>query len=160
MILYHFTALEYLEPILAEGLTKGDVPMSQTEGRNAVWFTTDPNPEGHGLSDGRPMTEAERSAYSRAFGVMPPPGARFPDKRRVRIQVVIPSTDRALKAWIPWARKRLDPQWMATLTRLGGGQAKAKTWFICERAIQLSEFRSVEVRGEDGAFYPSKENAA
>ena len=72
MILYHFTAAEYLESILKDGLNRGDVPLSPTEGVNGVWLTTDPNTEGHGLTDGGPLTAREHSAYALAFGREPP----------------------------------------------------------------------------------------
>ena len=66
LIFYHYTAAEYLERIMREGLTKGDVPMSnsgkyQAEGVNAVWFTTSGSAAGHGLSDARYATEEECS---------------------------------------------------------------------------------------------------
>jgi hypothetical protein len=48
MMLYHFTALEYLDAIKAEGLTKGEVPVSATDLLNAVWLTSDPSPRGTG----------------------------------------------------------------------------------------------------------------
>jgi hypothetical protein len=35
MILYHFTGLEYLDAIMEDGLSKGDVPTSATEGKPA-----------------------------------------------------------------------------------------------------------------------------
>jgi hypothetical protein len=36
MLLYHFTATQYLDRIKAEGITKGELPVSQTEVRNAL----------------------------------------------------------------------------------------------------------------------------
>ncbi len=50
MILYHYTAREYLERIRREGLTTGEVPLSPSHILNGVWFTTDPDPGGHGLT--------------------------------------------------------------------------------------------------------------
>src|SRR5260221_442355 len=105
MILYHFTCSEYMEFILRDGLNRGDVPtrpcapLSET---NAVWFTTDPQPEGHGLGEPHVLTEEERQDHFRAFGEMPPPGARIPDKKAIRITVVIPSSDRRLVRWSKW----------------------------------------------------------
>ena len=55
MILYHFTAVEYLDAIMKEGLSRGDVPTSAAAGRNGVWLTTDPDSGGHGLSDGEQL---------------------------------------------------------------------------------------------------------
>ena len=68
MLLYHFTAPEYIEQIKAEGLTRGDVPTSSTEGINAVWLTSDRSPDGHGLSDGQVLTDQERDIMERLKG--------------------------------------------------------------------------------------------
>lgn len=152
MILYHFTALEYLDAILTEGLTKGDVPLSQTQGENAVWFTSDMAPEGHGLTDGHVLTIEEREAYRRSFGKVLSEGARFPDKRRVRIEVVIPSSDRALKPWLPWARKRLSQDWLTALSATGGGKVKTRTWFIYRGSVPPTSFRTVTVRDAAGVY--------
>jgi hypothetical protein len=80
MILYHFTGLEYLDAIMEDGLSKGDVPTSATEGKTGVWFITDRKPRGHGLG-------AEMDL---------PNGGRIANKRAVRITVAIPSSDRKL----------------------------------------------------------------
>jgi RNA:NAD 2'-phosphotransferase (TPT1/KptA family) len=37
MILYHFTGLEFLDAIMEDGLSKGDVPTSATEGLAVIW---------------------------------------------------------------------------------------------------------------------------
>lgn len=54
MILYHYTYREALSSILKQGLNRGEVPLSQhaADCLNAVWFTTDGTPNGHGLTDG------------------------------------------------------------------------------------------------------------
>lgn len=65
MILYHFTALELLDKIKAEGLSKGEVPITARRTTNAVWFTTDSNSDGHGLSDDRALSRDERSCCHR-----------------------------------------------------------------------------------------------
>ena len=124
LIFYHYTAAEYLEAILRDGLTQGDIPMSatatyQAEGVNAVWFTTSGNAAGHGLSDTRHATKEE----CRLLGV--PLGARFLDKRAVRITVKMPKDK--LKHWPTYARKRLDPRFYAGLSAAGGGERSAKT---------------------------------
>ena len=64
MIFYHYTAREYLAAILRDGMTKGDVPLSnaatyQAEGVNAVWFTTSAIAAGHGLGEARFATQEE-----------------------------------------------------------------------------------------------------
>lgn len=149
MILYHYTAREYLDAILREGLTKGDVPLSNTatyqaEGVNAVWFTTSDNAAGHGLGEARFATEEE----CRLLGV--PIGARFPDKRAVRITVKIPKDK--LKHWPSYARKRIEPRLYKTLADIGGGERVAKTWYISTQPIPPEMFAAIEVRGADGIW--------
>ena len=62
MELYHFTALDYLPAIAREGLTTGEVPVSATDLQNGVWLTTQQSPNGHGLSDGRLLTDWDKRA--------------------------------------------------------------------------------------------------
>lgn len=145
MILYHHTAEEHLDQILREGLTKGDVPTSQTEGVNGVWFTTSASPEGHGLLGGRLMSDDEREFYRRLRGFLPPPGARYPNKKAVRITVMIPSTDRRLVPWSKWGRKHCEPQFFKALNECG---PMHKSWFIYFGAIDPSRFTSVHVSGK------------
>lgn len=77
MLLYHYTATEYLDSILKDGLTRGEVPISPTEVLSGVWLTGDISPRGHGLTDGRPLTDREKAF----FGIATRKPARFPDKR-------------------------------------------------------------------------------
>jgi hypothetical protein len=153
MILYHHTADEYLKSILMNGLSRGDVPLTQTTGSNAVWLTIDPDPSGHGLTDGRLLSLDERAVMKRNTGQEPRPGAFYPNKRRIRIKTIIPSSDRLLKPWLPWARKRLKPDWLGILTDTGGGKAKAKTWYIYQGVIPPDKFVAVERRDESGTYY-------
>lgn len=124
MLLYHYTAKEYLPLILAEGLTRGDVPTSPTEGMNAVWLTSDSAADGHGLTDGRELTDREKQMA----GIAPTQSARFPNKRAIRLQVRIPQGDRNLMVWSKWARKRLNPDWYRILDEAGGG--KSQSWYL------------------------------
>ena len=68
MILYHFTAEEYLDSILSAGLTRGEVPLSATDVLNAVWLTSDRNPSGHGLTNGGVLSAEERRAFLKIHG--------------------------------------------------------------------------------------------
>lgn len=143
MILYHYTAREYLTDILAEGLMKGDVPTSPTESLNAVWLTSDPNPNGHGLSRGGIPTLAERVAWEQWTGERMSDDARFPNKRAVRITVRIPSNDRKLAPWLKWSRRRLDPAWLKDLHSAAGGGRQPRTWYLYFGIIPPSAFQSV-----------------
>jgi hypothetical protein len=144
MILYHFTALEHLESIRAQGLTRGLLPLSPDNVRNAVWLTSDKESAGHGLADGEPMP----AAFLRHHNL--PANLTFYDKRAIRITVVWPSDN--VTPWLPWARKRLDPAWLEILNKEGGGLTKAKTWFISFSPIPPSAFRSIEILHESCGF--------
>ncbi len=142
MLLYHFTAPEYIEQIKAEGLTRGDVPTSPTEGINAVWLTRDRSPDGHGLSDGHVLTDQERDIMETIKGQRLSENVRFPNKRAYRIAIKIPRGDRALVFWPKWARKKLDADWYAALSRAGG--RKDRTWYLYFGTIPPDWFTSID----------------
>jgi hypothetical protein len=139
MILYHFTAREYLRDIMSGGIWKGEVALNPTELRNAVWLTSDKSPDAHGLTDGRPLTPQEKAL----LGLPLDADARFPNKRAVRITVKVPASDRRLVRWRDWAGKRVEPSWLATLERSGGGAAKARTWFLYHGTIPAAWFTEI-----------------
>jgi hypothetical protein len=146
MILYHFTCREYMDSIFRDGLNRGDVPiqlvgpLSET---NAVWLTTQQQPNGCGLSNAaHVLTEAERQAYQKMLGVLPPEGTRFPDKSTVRIKVMIPSTDRRLKRWLTFGRKHCEPGLYEAFVR-ADGQAH-KSWWIYFGIISPDQFQAVD----------------
>lgn len=149
MLLYHFTAEEFLESILANGLNRGELPLSATEVENAVNLTSDPNPEGHGLSEARPLNNAE-IAFFRRTGQYLPEGAMFPNKRAVRITVKMPRS--AVKQWLPWARKKLSRSWLNTMIDAGGGPRKAKTWWFSRNPIPPEHFVAVEKSDGQGGW--------
>ena len=126
MILYHFTGLEYLDAIMEDGLSKGDLPTSATEGKTGVWFTTDQDSAGHGLGVEMDL----------------PNGCRVANKRAVRITVSIPSSDRKLVPWMKWGRKNCNPDMFDRLNRSGGG--KCKSWYIYFSAVKPDQFSNIE----------------
>ena len=151
MLLYHFTASEYLDSIMAEGLTRGEVPLSATNFMNAVNLTSSPDSAGHGLSDSREFTPEERDWARRMNdGRLPDGPLRFLNKKAVRITVKIPRDDRNLVAWPKWARKHLAADWYATLNKAAGG--KANTWFLYWGVIPPTWFVKVEKRRETGEW--------
>ena len=146
MILYHFTAKEYLGAILQEGLTKGEIPLGlrAEDCLNGVWFTTSPDPGGHGLSDGHDLTAKECTI----FGV--PLGSRFPDKRAVRITVKMRISK--LTHWPSYGKRRMTPEHYAALSDTGGGEKCARTWYISFRPIAPDQLEKVEARNDDGSW--------
>ncbi|MCL4069325.1 hypothetical protein M3484_22460 [Pseudomonas sp. GX19020] len=145
MILHHYTALEYLPKIMAEGLTRGEVPMTRTFCLNAVWFTTQTSPLGHELTDGRPLTLQEKAL----LGLPPDSPHRFPNKRAVRITVDLPPD--AVTEWIPWARGRIDREWLRVVNKSGGGMVKARSWYMSFNPISPDLFLSVDMLTESSA---------
>ena len=137
MLLYHFTAREWIASIMAEGLTKGQVPVTPTSSLNAVWLTDDKNASGHGLTDGYVLSPEQCVR----MGVPSNQGFRFPNKRAIRITVVIPRGDRALVSWTSWGRKRLTADWYATLDSVGGN--KSRSWFLYWEIIPPEWIREV-----------------
>jgi hypothetical protein len=103
MILYHFTCVEYLESIRRDGLNRGDVP-TRFKGplyeTNAVWFTTEPQPEGHGLSEAQTLTEEDRTRHFEIFGVLPSPsGERSDDDYDVRADGMLAKLNPEILSW-------------------------------------------------------------
>jgi len=147
MLLYHFTCVEHLAAILRDGLSRGEVPFSPTLVGNAVNLTSDSLPEGNGVFQGGLLTEQEGAKVTELNGVELPVGARWPDKTAVRITVKIPSSDRNLIKWEPFARQRLEPEWIAALHE---GQ-KPGGWWLYFGTIPPSSF--TEVCGRQGNGY-------
>ena len=146
MLLYHFTSRDLVRSIRQNGLSRGVVHLSAKEQANAVWLTTDPGPNGHGLEWGGDfMSDLDRREAGFWSGKIPPVGARFPKEGSVRITVDLPTGDRDLHEWLPWARRRLTQDWLAHLHPVAGGNLKkAKTWRLYFGVIPASAFVAVD----------------
>jgi hypothetical protein len=145
MLLYHFTAIEFLDSILEKGLNRGEVAAKgYGDPVNAVWLTTDPKPVGRGLTEARLLTDEERDTIYRVRGTVVPPGARFANKRAIRITVKLSSTDTFLKLWDRWSAKRIERSWLDRLNRGGGSPREHRAWWLCFRTIEPHEFVAVE----------------
>ena len=145
MIFYHYTSREHLAAIMRTSLSRGDVPLTPFgEGLNGVWLTTDPTEQGHGLSENRELTDSEREAYLRWKGVSIPEGARFQNRREVRIKIKLPINHINLKRWFTWSASRVDPIFREMLIQSGGGKSKAKTWYVYFGSVEPYEFLTVE----------------
>lgn len=153
MILYHYTAEACLEPILATGLSLGEAPLSNFKVVNAVNLTSDRSPFGHGLDmGGKPMTEGHVDAYYRMFGTRFPVGTLFPNKRQLRLNVSVPSSDRNLKRWRSWSRKHCEPGYPEHLESVAGQQGrKAKSWWLYFGVIPPSQIVAIEQLDADGS---------
>jgi hypothetical protein len=142
MILYHFTAVERIDAIMKEGLTRGDVPTSTRGGRNGVWLTSDPEPVGHGVDEAAEMTEEDRNFVLEWRGILPPKGTKWQNKRAVRITVVVPTTDRKLVKWTTWGRRHCEQGMYECLLKAGG--SKYDTWYVYFGIVEPSKFRAVD----------------
>ena len=107
---------------------------------NAVWFTTEPQPEGHGLGEAGTFTEEMRRVHFEKFGILPPEGSRFANKKAVRITVVIPSSDRRLVRWLTWGHKHCEPGFYDALAK--GNHHK--TWWLYFGIVAPDQFRAID----------------
>jgi hypothetical protein len=153
-VLYHFTARELLPIIMREGLRLGDVPTGMFSGENAVWLTTLPNPSGHGLGSARELTDEDREYHRQWRGVLPPRGARYPDKRAVRITITSLPEPRWLLRWSCWGPQHCVPGFYESLVRAGG--EKHRSWYIYRGVIPPASFAAVEFRNGDGQYAPNE----
>jgi hypothetical protein len=140
MIFYHYTAREHLPSIAREGLSKGEVAVTPTLLANAVWLTTDPDPAGHGLSDARELTPAEKWAA----GIPLHRKVSCIDKRAIAFRTVIPSSDRKLVHWPKWARKRLEAWWYEGLHEAGG--RKSDAWWLYWGTIPAEALEGTDLK--------------
>lgn len=143
MILYHFTSREHWATIEREGLSKGEAPIAADRWENAVNLTTDPSPKGHGLSKGEEISPAIIAAAIRQHG-RAPTNTHWPDKTAVRITTKIRSNNPKLKRWLPWARKRCEPDYLDRLHLAAGQKSKHKTWWLYFGTIPPADFVRVD----------------
>lgn len=117
---YHFTAKDRLEMIEKVGIMYGDVPTSMSEGFNAVWLTTDPNP----------------GTQNWAMGDY---------KRAVRLTVYIPNDEYSnLWKWVEMAnRLDVDKGWREILNVTGGGGED--DWYVYLGVVDPDWIEKVEM---------------
>ncbi|MGA1852636.1 hypothetical protein VH570_17525 [Sphingobium sp. HT1-2] len=144
MLLYHYTSASRIASIYESGLNKGEVPLTQNTALNGVWLTTDSSPSGHGLGEARLFTEAERLSVFQRTGMMPPQDQHWDNKREVRITIKLPSNNPNLSRWSKWGRKNLERNWYDALSVAGGGEQKAKTWWVYWGVITPDMFVAVD----------------
>ena len=150
MKLYHYTHEDALPSILAEGLTKGDVPLSPKQGTNAVWFTTSISPDGHGILKGGSFVVDEKEAL--IYGVPAGTVVHYADKQKIRIQVGFQTSKTpGLYKWLDFAKAaKIDRSWLKTLHKVAGDDPKPNTWWLWFAPMPPEYFQAVEVRSPDG----------
>ena len=120
MAFYHFTRPGYVESILAEGINRGEVPLSPTNIYNAAWLTDDPNPR--------------RQQW--IYGT---------DKGAVRLTVELPDgeADPLLETWMGLAeRMGVEDWWMEALNSAGGHSQER--WYVYDGVIDPEWITKVE----------------
>ncbi|MGH6882740.1 MAG: hypothetical protein ACREFM_17605 [Hypericibacter sp.] len=146
MLLYHFTHKDALAGIMAEGLWRGEVPLTEREVLTAVNLTTSPTPQGMGVQ----IEDKEvDTVVLKAKGLLPqdaPPTIIFKAKTDIRIAVRVESRDRNLVQWRRFARKRLEPRWRETLEKGN----RPETWWLYFGTILPDRFAMVALRTAAG----------
>jgi hypothetical protein len=105
MELYHFTSSAHLRGIHKFGLTVGDVvtDIERLDGRIAVWLTSSPSADGHGL------------------------GGSAVDKTEFRLTVEVPEDERLVR-WVDWALGNATELTRRRLVAAGGHSSE--TWYL------------------------------
>lgn len=119
--LYHFTSQHHLAAILETGgLRRGDVPTAETTGFNAVWLTSSHNGACQLWAD---------SPFDRTL---------------VRMKVICPGNDPALRHWPALAQELgVTTRWQAILAETGGNPEE---WFVYMGEVPLSMVESIDFR--------------
>ena len=121
MAYYHFTRPGYVESILAEGINRGEVPLSPTNIYNAAWLTADPNPR------------RQQWIYGTAQGAV-----------RMTIELPDGEADPLLDTWMGLAeRMGVEDWWMEALNSAGGHSQER--WYVYDGVIDPEWITKVEM---------------
>ncbi len=167
---YHFTCRPNLDSILSQGfINLGKIP--NEPGKNeivqAVCLTTDPSPDGHGLPDGREISELESSFFS-AFYKNSISGKLYSvDHTKFRIEISLNLNDVNLvkfdsyhgeelvqaaevTAYFPTTHTKLirDNEWAKVDSMLNEQPAKRKsaTWWYYLAPIPVAKIQAISFR--------------
>lgn len=160
MLLYHFTSHPSVPGIMLEGLMRGEAPLADDRWVKAINLTTDRDPSGHGLDHGGHIwTQEDSLKIFMSTGQWIEPGTININKRAIRLTVRLSSTDQKLKDWLPWARKRLAPEYLERLVAAAGGSMKkAKTWKLYFGIVPPSAIVGIDIL-EPSACQPGSKRA-
>ncbi len=154
MILYHFTALEFLEGILREGLRTGDVPTAPTASTNAVWLTAARRPKEHYPASNCVPSDQQTMDQERLSRTIPLLRGRPADMHAVRIAVKIARSDRNLVYWPQWAHTQLSPEWRNSLRHPSrGGKSPERNWWLYFGVIKPKRFRGIELLSDFNSLH-------
>jgi hypothetical protein len=138
MILYHFTSMLHLVPIMDDGYLKTTEtnldPRIEHHGPDAVWFIDTP----------------ELGEYDHGLNAALPGEVR-PDKTAVRFTIEVP--DNWVVQWLPWAEAQgINPHWLEVLVRDSGGREGASHWMCVFRKVPMDRWLNIETRQPDGSW--------
>jgi hypothetical protein len=179
MELFHFTHQPGLKGILnlREVLASAAAlpsNMARIEGYG-VHLTSDPRPDGHGLPDGRVISDGQSTLFG--YKVRDGNQARCLDHRMFRLRILIPAGDQNLEAFaalpgmnpefefaadvaahIPVraddeAQHDLELVRVAKKLRAQPELRKSGTWWIYRRNLPLDFVTHVAYRNEDGSYH-------
>jgi hypothetical protein len=178
MELFHFTHHIGLTGILDRRellASAAALPQGGVMSKYGVHLTSDPRPDGHGLPDGRVISDGQ----SRRFGYKAEHGnqARCLDHRLFRLRILIPAGDQNLEAFTALPGMRPDFALAADITAhipvrpddeveynlefkriteklLAQPELrKSGTWWIYRRNLPLDLVTHVGYRREDGSYH-------
>jgi hypothetical protein len=119
--LFHYTSLHSLPPILREGISRGEVPLSPSKVLQGPTLTT--------------SLSATVQHWREGSGI---------DKAKVRLSVRIPDDDERLEAWRDVCRRYQVPKWWQ---RALDSRGQGKFWFVFWGTVLPAWITAVEVRG-------------
>lgn len=173
MKLYHYTSVTLGEAILSDSISQGHLTHANGEISHGVaWFTTDPNPAGHGLLRGDEVfTRSQRAHQERVTG-RPLRNNVALDKTAIRIAVdVDPATNPRLMSFMDYAKKYESKDWakvmgLSAIVDLGKltakdikklirtASTKETTWWVSFGPVTAEHFVGVDFNTGGGKFVP------
>lgn len=175
MLFYHYTCRRNIEGIFSDGiLRKGSVAINEllVDKFKAVNLTTDSSPEGHGLPDGREISNEEAVIFG---GYSENEGKKFcADHTKYRIEIELPVsqylvaakqfhqsqplvlTALELKGYFPTKQDLTDAELLLSQVGIANGSiiGKSDTWWYYFNEIPVRAFTCVSVRDPLGQFWP------
>ncbi|RYG93474.1 MAG: hypothetical protein EON58_18240 [Alphaproteobacteria bacterium] len=109
--LFHYTATSMGEAILSSSISRGHLKHADGSIRqDLVWFTTDPEPDRHGLTLGTEKLSAQAIAWQERLAQAPLRNARTLNKTEMRLTVDFEESNPWLMSFVEYANRRNEPK--------------------------------------------------
>lgn len=173
MRLYHYTSAALADSILLSGLSQGHMNTPDGVLKPVVWLTSDPQPEGHGLTDGTETLSDRNMVHVKNVTGQRPKNRRTSDKMKVRLTFEIPAEEMPqLQKFTEYCDRYPEGKLFAKLTGLScyvdtasidtkrlktllkSRPTKEKTWWISFMPISARFITAYELRGGNGVYCP------